>query len=117
MTVQFLLKVAITVTLVLVASALSKKAGVLGALVASLPITSLLVLGWLYRDTYDTQRVATMSMDIFWLVLGSLAFFPVLSLSLKAGWHPWLCFALAGVAGFAGMTGVQWLLTHARASA
>ena len=42
----------------------------LGALVAALPVTSLLVLAWLYAETHDVQRVATMSMDIFWFVLG-----------------------------------------------
>lgn len=114
MNTQFVLKLAITVALVLIASALSRRPGILGALVAALPVTSLLVLGWLYAETHDTQRVAVMSMDIFWFVLGSLLFFPALSCSLKAGWPPWLCFALAGVAAFAGMSGVQYLLTHWR---
>ena len=86
-------------------------------LVAALPVTSLLVLGWLYVETRDAQRVAGMSMDIFWFVLGGLLFFPALSLSIKAGWQPWLCFALAGLAGFAGMSGVQYLLTHFRTTA
>lgn len=117
MNLQFLLKLAITLALVLVASGLSKRPGVLGALVAALPVTSLLVLGWLYVETRDAQRVAGMSMDIFWFVLGGLLFFPALSLSIKAGWQPWLCFALAGLAGFAGMSGVQYLLTHFRTTA
>ena len=55
-----------------------------------------------------------MSMDIFWVVLGGLLFFPVLSASLKAGWSPWLCFALSGIAAFGGMSGMQYLLTHVR---
>ncbi len=117
MNTQFLLKAGITVALVLIASALSKRPGVLGALVAALPITSLLVLGWLYADTRDVQRVATMSMDIFWFVLGGLAFFPVLTLALRADWHPWLAFTLAGLAAFAGMSAMQLLLTHARTPA
>ena len=111
---QFLIKAAITVALVLAASLLSKRPGLLGALVAALPLTSLLVLGWLYAETRDAQRVAAMSMDIFWFVLGGLLFFPVLSFSLKAGWHPWMCFALAGIAAFAGMSGAQLLLAHWR---
>ena len=111
---QFIAKTAITVALVLLASALSKRPGLAGALVAALPLTSLLVLGWLYAETRDAERVAAMSMDIFWFVLGGLLFFPVLSLSLKAGWQPWLCFALAGIAAFAGMSGAQYLLAHWR---
>lgn len=111
MQAQFWIKLLVTVALVLTASALSRRPGVLGALVAALPVTSLLVLGWLYADTRDSRRVAAMSMEIFWFVLGGLAFFPVLSLTLKAGWPAWLCFVLAGLAAFAGMSGVQWLLT------
>lgn len=110
MNTQFWIKLSITTALVLTASALSRKPGPLGALVASLPVTSLLVLGWLYIEQHDANRVAAMSMEIFWFVLGSLAFFPVLSYSIKSGWNPWLCFALAGGVGFLGMSAVQWLL-------
>ena len=117
MNLQFLLKLAITVALVLAASILSKRPGLLGALVAALPVTSLLVLGWMYVETHDVQRVATMSMDIFWFVLGGLAFFPVLSVSLRHGWPPWLCFLLAGLAAFAGMSAAQFLLANFKAPA
>lgn len=114
MTLQFLLKTTITVALVLIASGLAKRPGLLGALVAALPVTSLLVLGWLYAETGDTQRVANLAMEIFWFVLGGLLFFPALSLSLKAGWPVWLCFLLAALAGFAGMSAVQFLLTQSK---
>ena len=117
MNTQFWIKLAITVALVLLASGLSKRPGFLGALVAALPITSLLVLGWLYAETQDIQRVATMSMDIFWFVLGGLLFFPVLAFALRAGWQPWLSFAIASAAGFAGMSGVQYVLGQMRVPA
>ena len=81
------LQTAITVALVLLASALARRTGWLGALVASLPLTSLLVLAWLYHDTRDTAQVADLSMGIFWFVLGSLPFFVVLAVTLRQGWH------------------------------
>ena len=115
MNAQLLIKAAFTVALVLLASVLARRPGVVGALVASLPITSLLVLGWLYAETRDVQRVATMSMDIFWFVLGSLPFFPALSLSLRAGLPTWLAFVIAAAAGFIGVTAVQFVLVHTRA--
>ncbi len=117
MNTQFLLKLGITVALVMLASSLSKRPGFLGALVAALPVTSVLVLGWLYAESHDLQRVAAMSMDIFWFVLGGLAFFPVLSLALRAGLQPWLAFALAGIAALAGMSAMQFLLSHVRSPA
>ncbi|MBW8824633.1 MAG: DUF3147 family protein [Xanthomonadales bacterium] len=110
MNLQLLIKLTITVVTVMVASELAKKHGLIGALVASLPLTSLLVLTWLYRDTGDPVRVATMGMDIFWFVLGGLAFFPALALTIRAGWPMWLCFLCAGLAGAAGVAIVQLLL-------
>ncbi|MBS0215683.1 MAG: DUF3147 family protein [Proteobacteria bacterium] len=110
MNLQLLIKLAITVITVMVASEVSKKHGVLGALVASLPLTSLLVLVWLYRDTGDPARVATMGMDIFWFVLGGLLFFPALAITARIGWPMWLCFTCAGLAGAGGVAIVQLLL-------
>ena len=112
MNLQFLLKSLITVAIVLVASVLARRNGWIGALVASLPLTSLLVLAWLYADTRDPRQVADLSMGIFWFVLGSLPFFIVLALGLRQGWPPIAAFVAAALTGFAGVSLVQWLLTR-----
>lgn len=112
MNVQFLLKLVITVAVVLIASAVSKRSGWIGALVASLPLTSILVLTWLYADTRDVKQVADMSMGIFWFVVGSLPFFVVLAAGLRHGWHMGAAFAAAGTAGFVGVVSLQWLLSR-----
>lgn len=112
---QFLLKLFITVALVLLASALARRSGWLGALVASLPLTSLLVLGWLYFDTREPRQVADLAMGIFWFVLGSLPFFLMLAFALRRGWHTGLAFSLAALVGLAGITLTQWLLTRGNA--
>ena len=112
MNIQFLLKLVITVAIVLVASILAKRTGWVGALVASLPLTSLLVLVWLYADTRDAIQVADLAMGIFWFVLGSLPFFLVLAFGLRHGWNIGLAFAVAAMAGFAGVSLTQWLLVR-----
>lgn len=113
---QFLLKTAITVAVVLLASVLARRSGWLGALVASLPLTSLMVLAWLYADTGQATRVADLSMGIFWFVLGSLPFFLVLALGLRLGWNVLASFTAAALSGFAGMLLVQWLVLRQPAS-
>lgn len=115
MNAQWILKFVITVTVVLVASALARRTGWIGALVASLPLTSLLVLVWLYADTHDPRQVADLSMGIFWFVLGSLPFFVVLALGLRQGWPAVVAFVAAAITGFAGVSLVQWLLTRSAA--
>ncbi len=114
MNAQFLLKAATTVVLVLAVSVLARRPGLAGALIASLPLTSLLVLGWLYFDTRDPHQVADLAMNILWFVLGSLPFFVVLALTLRGGVNVALSFLLASVAGFAGVSIVQWLLTRGK---
>jgi hypothetical protein len=88
---QYGIKVAITAIVVVAISELAKRSSFWGALLASLPLTSLLAFVWLYLDSRDAGRVASLSTDIFWLVLPSLPLFLVLPALLRAGWNFWLC--------------------------
>jgi hypothetical protein len=74
----YLLKVLLSALVVLVASELSRRSSLFGAIVASLPLTSILAMVWLYRDTGSKDAVAQLSTDIFWLVLPSLSLFLLL---------------------------------------
>jgi hypothetical protein len=75
---QYIIKVAVTAVLVVAVAEASKRSTFLGGLLASLPVVSILALTWLYFDTRDTARVASLSVSIFWLVLPSLLFFALL---------------------------------------
>ena len=82
-------KVLLTALIVVAVSELAKRSTLAGALLASLPLTSLLALIWLYRDTADAMQAADLARGIFWLVLPSLAFFLVFPAGVKAGWTFW----------------------------
>ncbi len=69
-----------------------------GGLVASLPLTSLLAMIWLYRDSSDPQRVAALASSTFWFILPSLPMFLVLPVLLRSGIGFWGSMA-ASVAG------------------
>ncbi len=79
------LKFAISAAVVVAVSEIAKRSSFAGGFLASLPLTSLVAIAWLYRDTGDTQRVASLSMSIFWLVIPSLPFLVVLAGLLKRG--------------------------------
>ena len=66
-----------------------------GGLVASLPMTSLLALIWLYRDNGDPQRVAALAGSTFWFVLASLPMFIVLIALIRSGVAVWLALGLS----------------------
>ena len=94
----YAIKILLTASLIVFISEVVKSSNFFGALLASLPLTSLIVLAWLYIETGDPQRVATLSFSVFWLVLPSLVLFLVLPLLIKFGWGFWLSLTLAVLA-------------------
>lgn len=56
-------------------SEISKRSPGFGALVASLPLLSLLGMIWLWRDTHDPIGMAAHARATFWFVLPSLPMF------------------------------------------
>ena len=80
------IKIAVTAVLVVAISEVAKRSSLLGAVLASIPLTSVLAMLWLYADTGDAGKVADLATGIFWLVLPSLVLFIALPLLLRAGW-------------------------------
>ena len=67
------------------ASEAARRSTLLGAILVSLPLTSILAITWLYRDTHDTDQVASLSWSILWVIVPSLVFFVALPVALRAG--------------------------------
>ena len=82
---QYIIKIILTAIIVIGISELSKRFSSFGAILASLPLTSILAFIWLYRDTKDIAKVTELSYGIFWMVLPSLLFFIVFPFLLKKG--------------------------------
>ncbi len=81
----YVTKVAITALLVVLISEVAKRSTFLGAVLASVPLTSVLAMLWLYLDTGDAAKVSALAGSVFWLVLPSLALFVALPLLLAKG--------------------------------
>lgn len=108
----YLIKIAITSLLVVVISEIAKRSTLVGALVASVPIISVLAMTWLYIDTKDVSKVSTLASSVFWLVLPSLALFVVLPLLLKQGLNFYLSMGIAIVVTVACYWIMVTVLTH-----
>jgi hypothetical protein len=98
---QYLVRIALTALVVVGVAELGKRSSFWGAVLASLPLTSLLAFIWLYVESGDREAVARLSTSIFWLVLPSLPLFLVLSALLRAGWPFWWSLSGGGVAAMA----------------
>ncbi len=93
--VYYILKIAITVVLIIAISEIAKKSSMFGAVLASIPIISVLAMFWLYFDTQNVEKVSALSTSIFWLVIPSLALFIILPILLKNGFNFYLCMAIS----------------------
>lgn len=102
---QLILKTAITVGVILGVSELGKRFSAAAAILAALPLTSILAMIWLYVDTRDTARISQLSTGIFWMVLPTLLFFIILPLLLK--WN--IPFGWAMAISSAAMVAFYWL--------
>jgi uncharacterized membrane protein (GlpM family) len=97
MTPQFLFKVLLTALIVAGVSELGKQRTFVAAVLASLPLTSVLALTWLYVETSDVKRVGDLSLGILWMVIPSLVFFAALFALLRYGVGYWISLGLAVV--------------------
>jgi len=93
----YLIKILVTTLLIVAISEVSKRSTLVGAILASVPLVSVLAMLWLYIDTKDIEKVSALSSSVFWLVLPSLVLFLVLPVLLKMGWgfYPGLCASIA----------------------
>jgi hypothetical protein len=110
MTWQFGAKILVTVAVVVAVSEIAKRSSFWGAVLASLPLTSLLAFVWLYAETGNAQAVANLSQTIFWLVLPSLPLFVLLPLLLRTGWAFWPSLGVACAATIGAYFAMVWLL-------
>lgn len=81
----FIIKVGISALLIAAVSELGKRSSLMAALLASLPLISVLAMFWLFIETHDAQKVAELATGILWLILPSLALFIALPLLLRKG--------------------------------
>jgi hypothetical protein len=74
---------------------IAKRSSFAGALLASVPLISVLAMFWLYVDTKDVTKVSALSTSVFWLVLPSLVLFVTLPLLLKQGLNFYLSMSIS----------------------
>jgi hypothetical protein len=76
-------------------SEIAKRSTFVGAILASIPLISVLAIIWLYIDTKDVAKVSALASSVFWLVLPSLALFVTLPLLLKQGFNFYLSISIS----------------------
>ena len=85
MTLYWAIKALISGVIVATVSEVARRYPAGGALIASLPLVSILGMIWLWRDTHDGERLASHAGATFWYVLPSLPLFLIVPALLRGG--------------------------------
>lgn len=89
-----LIKAAISGVIVAIVSEVAKRYPGFGALIASLPLVSVLGMMWLWHDKPDVPNMAAHVEATFWFVLPSLPMFLLIPLTLRSGVGFWISLAI-----------------------
>jgi hypothetical protein len=80
-----IVKTVISALLIVAVSEAARRNPAAGALIAALPLVSVLGMIWLWAETRDVERLAAHSAATFWYVLPSLPLFLLLPALLRHG--------------------------------
>jgi len=89
-----IIKAAISGVIVAIVSEVAKRYPGFGALIASLPLVSVLGMMWLWRDKPDVPNMAAHVEATFWFVLPSLPMFLLMPWLLRSGVSFWATLAI-----------------------
>jgi len=89
-----IIKAALSGAIVAAVSEIARRYPGWGGLVASLPLTSLLAMIWLWRDSGDSLKVAELASSTVWFIIPSLPLFLVLPMLLRSGMAFWAAMAI-----------------------
>src|SRR3954469_12945911 len=88
------IKAALSGIIIAIVSQVAKRYPGFGALIASLPLVSVLGMMWLWRDKPDVSNMAAHVEATFWFVLPSLPMFLLIPALLRNGWGFWAALAV-----------------------
>jgi F0F1-type ATP synthase assembly protein I len=81
----YIVKIIITALIIVIVSEISKRLPLLGSLIASLPLISVLGMIWIFQETKNSQKLISHAEGTFWYVLPSLPMFLVMPWMMKKG--------------------------------
>lgn len=103
------IKAALSGVIVAIVSEVAKRYPGFGALIASLPLVSVLGMMWLWHDKPDVPNMAAHVEATFWFVLPSLPMFLLMPALLRHGVSFWASLTLGCALTVALYLGMTWL--------
>lgn len=81
----YITKLIITTVLIVLISEIAKRSSLMGALLAAIPLVSILAMTWMYIDTNSSTKAVEFSNSIVWLIAPSMTLFIAFPILIKRG--------------------------------
>ena len=108
---MFLVKLAVSNLIIVACVLIGRRSPALGGLIATMPLTSLIVLIWLASDNPgDTRLLGDYTRGVLWGILPTVGFFVAALLCMRKGVGLPVVLAVAGVVWLGGALLHQYLL-------
>ncbi|MBA3026966.1 MAG: DUF3147 family protein [Sulfurimonas sp.] len=79
----YITKLIITALLIVLISEIAKRSSLAGAILAAIPLVSILAMTWMYIDTNNSNSPVEFSNRIIWLIAPSITLFLVFPILIK----------------------------------
>ena len=103
------IKAALSGIIIAIVSEVAKRYPGFGALIASLPLVSVLGMLWLWRDKPDVPNMAAHVEATFWFVLPSLPMFLLIPWMMRSGVGFYVALVIGCAVTIALYLGMTWL--------
>ena len=91
----YITKLIITSFLIVVISEVAKRSSLVGALLAAIPLVSILAMTWMYIDTDSSKSAVEFSQRIVWLIAPSITLFLVFPFMIQKGFGFYISMAVS----------------------
>ena len=79
-------KIGLTALIIFAVVQVSERSTLLAAVLASIPIVSVLAMMWMNHEGQSTEEISVFAKEIVWLLIPSLLMFIVMPLLIDRGW-------------------------------
>jgi hypothetical protein len=102
-------KFLVTSFMIVLISEVAKRTDKLGALIASLPLVTIMVMIWLHIEKQGAEKIANHAYYTLWYVLPTLPMFAQIPWMLRKGHHFWLTLGTGILLTFACFLLTAWI--------
>ncbi len=95
--IRFIIKVLITAILIATISEVGKRNSLMAAVYASLPLTTILAMVWLYLDSADVQKTSSLSWNVLLAIIPSCVFLVAFPILVKVGLNFWVSLLISAI--------------------